>query len=113
MRSRLYTGWVAHERVRPARNAFRYPVYYLALDLDELDQIGAGVLQRWAGHPSSEKADGGAKPTQGDSWAGALILAPPSAQGTPWLRRFGDYSDAFASGWMRRPNCTIPAGWLR
>ena len=30
----------------------------------------------------------------------ALVLAPPSAQGTPWLRRFGDYSDAFASGWM-------------
>lgn len=33
--------------------------------------------------------------------ARALVLAPPSAQGTPWLRRFGDYSDAFASGWMR------------
>ena len=31
----------------------------------------------------------------------ALVLAPPSAQGTPWVRRFGDYSDAFASGWMR------------
>jgi putative mRNA 3-end processing factor len=31
----------------------------------------------------------------------ALIVAPPSAQGTPWLRRVGDYSDAFASGWMR------------
>ena len=31
----------------------------------------------------------------------ALVLAPPSAQGSPWMRRFGDYSDAFASGWMR------------
>jgi putative mRNA 3-end processing factor len=31
----------------------------------------------------------------------ALVLAPPSASGTPWLRRFGDASDAFASGWMR------------
>ncbi|MGH6624491.1 MAG: ligase-associated DNA damage response exonuclease [Burkholderiaceae bacterium] len=31
----------------------------------------------------------------------ALVIAPPSAQGTPWLRRFGDYSDAFASGWMQ------------
>ncbi len=30
----------------------------------------------------------------------ALVLAPPSAQGTPWMKRFGDYSDAFASGWM-------------
>lgn len=32
---------------------------------------------------------------------GALVLAPPSAQSTPWLRRLGDYADAFASGWMR------------
>ncbi|MDX3906734.1 MAG: ligase-associated DNA damage response exonuclease [Pigmentiphaga sp.] len=31
----------------------------------------------------------------------ALILAPPSARGSPWLRRFGNYSDGFASGWMR------------
>jgi putative mRNA 3-end processing factor len=33
--------------------------------------------------------------------ARALVVAPPSASGTPWLRRFGDFSDAFASGWMR------------
>jgi len=31
----------------------------------------------------------------------ALVLAPPSAAGTPWLRRFGDFADAFASGWMQ------------
>ena len=30
----------------------------------------------------------------------ALVLAPPSAGGSTWMRRFGDYSDAFASGWM-------------
>jgi putative mRNA 3-end processing factor len=30
----------------------------------------------------------------------AIVLAPPSAAGSPWIRRFGDYSDAFASGWM-------------
>lgn len=39
MRSRLYTGWVRHERTRPARNAFRYPIYYLGLDLDELPEL--------------------------------------------------------------------------
>ena len=33
-------------------------------------------------------------------FAGALVVAPPSAQSSPWLKRFGDYSDAFASGWM-------------
>jgi putative mRNA 3-end processing factor len=31
----------------------------------------------------------------------ALVLAPPSAAGTPWLRRFGELSDGFASGWMQ------------
>jgi putative mRNA 3-end processing factor len=32
---------------------------------------------------------------------GALVLATPSAFGTPWARRFGAHSTAFASGWMR------------
>ena len=30
----------------------------------------------------------------------ALVVAPPSASGSPWLKRFGEHSDAFASGWM-------------
>lgn len=30
----------------------------------------------------------------------ALVLAPPSAGASPWIKRFGDYSDGFASGWM-------------
>jgi putative mRNA 3-end processing factor len=33
-------------------------------------------------------------------WSDALILAPPSANGTPWLRRFGSIATGFASGWM-------------
>jgi putative mRNA 3-end processing factor len=32
---------------------------------------------------------------------GILVIAPPSAQGTPWLRKFGSISTAFASGWMQ------------
>jgi putative mRNA 3-end processing factor len=42
----------------------------------------------------------GAEP-RGTRWGGALIVAPPSAQGTPWMRRFGAASTAFASGWVR------------
>ncbi len=34
-------------------------------------------------------------------FARAFILAPPSAAASPWLKRFGDYSDALASGWMQ------------
>ena len=52
MRSRLYTGWVAHERVRPARNEFRYPIYYLGLDLDELDVLAAS-FHRFAHNASA------------------------------------------------------------
>jgi putative mRNA 3-end processing factor len=38
---------------------------------------------------------------KGTSYAGSLIVAPPSAAGSTWLRRFGDVSTAFASGWMQ------------
>lgn len=31
----------------------------------------------------------------------ALVLAPPSAQGSAWVKRFGEHRDAFASGWMQ------------
>jgi putative mRNA 3-end processing factor len=33
--------------------------------------------------------------------AGALVLAPPSAIGSPWMRRFKAVSVGFASGWMQ------------
>ncbi|BDI07863.1 hypothetical protein CATMQ487_48330 [Sphaerotilus microaerophilus] len=32
---------------------------------------------------------------------GALVVAPPSVQGSAWARRLGEFSDAFASGWMQ------------
>ncbi len=31
---------------------------------------------------------------------GALVVAPPSALGSPWMRRFGPAATGFASGWM-------------
>lgn len=38
---------------------------------------------------------------RGKSFAGELVVAPLSARGSIWMRRFGDHSSAFASGWMR------------
>jgi putative mRNA 3-end processing factor len=38
---------------------------------------------------------------RGTKFAGEFVLAPLSARGTPWMRRLGDHSDAFASGLMR------------
>ncbi|MBL8289413.1 MAG: ligase-associated DNA damage response exonuclease [Rubrivivax sp.] len=31
----------------------------------------------------------------------ALVVAPPSALGSPWARSLGEFGDAFASGWMQ------------
>lgn len=33
-------------------------------------------------------------------WDGAMIVAPPSALGSVWMRKFRKASTAFASGWM-------------
>src|SRR5687768_9742181 len=38
--------------------------------------------------------------TNKKEFAGSLVIAPPSAAGSTWLRRFGPQSTAFASGWM-------------
>lgn len=45
--------------------------------------------------PVGDAARGGKK-----AWAGALVIAPPSADGSPWARKFEPASAAVASGWM-------------
>lgn len=46
-----------------------------------------------------EKAKGKGK-AKGKPWAGALVIAPPAADGSPWAKKFEPKSEAFASGWM-------------
>lgn len=46
-----------------------------------------------------EKAKGKGK-ARAKPWAGALVIAPPSADGSPWAKKFEPKSEAFASGWM-------------
>ena len=38
---------------------------------------------------------------RGTDFAGELVLAPPSAAGSAWMRRFKGAQTGFASGWMR------------
>jgi len=38
---------------------------------------------------------------KGEWFGGALVLAPPSAAGSTWMRRFPGHSAGFVSGWMR------------
>ncbi len=39
--------------------------------------------------------------TRGAATRGRVVLAPPSAINTPWLKRFPDAATAMVSGWMR------------
>jgi DUF1365 family protein len=54
VRSRLYTGEVLHHRVRPKRNEFRYRVWFLLVDLAELDDLDARLAR--FGHNRSASA---------------------------------------------------------
>ncbi len=38
---------------------------------------------------------------EGENYAGQLVIAPPSAIGSPWIKRFGRHEAGFCSGWMR------------
>lgn len=46
-------------------------------------------------------ADRGPKAAPKRDFAGAIVIAPPSAFSDAWARRFADPLDCFASGWMR------------
>jgi putative mRNA 3-end processing factor len=62
--------------------------------------LGMIEAYREAGIPMLPVASATERP-KGVSFAGELVLAPLSARGTPWMRRLGVVSDAFASGLMR------------
>jgi putative mRNA 3-end processing factor len=47
--------------------------------------------------PPTRYASGGTRA----EYQRGLIIAPISARGTAWTRRFGEHASAFASGWMR------------
>jgi putative mRNA 3-end processing factor len=40
-------------------------------------------------------------PIDGADLKRALVVAPPAVHGSAWVRRLGDFGDAFASGWMQ------------
>lgn len=63
--------------------------------------IDAGVqVYRQAGIPMLDTERVADLPRNHD-FAGRLVIAPPSAAGSTWLRRFRRAQHGFASGWMR------------
>lgn len=58
-------------------------------------------VYRAAGVPMLSTIPVSETPRDRDELAGELVLAPPSAAGSAWLRRFRRAQQGFASGWMR------------
>lgn len=55
------------------------------------------VLRPLANFPATHRIT---RETKKEELRGALILAPPSAQGSTWMRKMVPYETASASGWM-------------
>ena len=75
------------------------PVFVHGMLLGMIDAYREAGISLPEVRPVIERAGGRA--AQKVSLAGELVLAPLSARGTPWMRRLGTHSDAFASGLMR------------
>jgi putative mRNA 3-end processing factor len=112
----INTWWQANAAAGKASLVFAYALgkaqrVLRGLDSGDGRSIGPtyahGAVQRLneeyrkSGIALPETLYAGEERKRGESFARALVLAPPGADGTPWVRRFGDYSSAFASGWMR------------
>jgi putative mRNA 3-end processing factor len=57
------------------------------------------AILRAQGYPLPETTRAG-QGVDAKSHPGALVIAPPSALGSAWARKFGPADEAFASGWM-------------
>lgn len=81
------------QRVLAELRAFTDETVYLHGAVDSMVGVyrRAGVAMLPSQSVGNERRD----------YRGALILAPPAAVGTPWMRRFGEHATGFCSGWMR------------
>ena len=56
------------------------------------------LLQAGYDLPDAERVH---KDTPKENFKGHVVIAPPSADGTPWMKRFSPYSVGVCSGWMQ------------
>jgi putative mRNA 3-end processing factor len=109
---RIFSWWEANRAAGLASVLFCYSMGKAQRILGELARLtdrtvrvhGAveslTALYREAGVPLLPTRPVG-ESVRGESFAGELVLAPPSAGGSTWMRRFKDRETGFASGWMR------------
>jgi putative mRNA 3-end processing factor len=99
----IHEWWRANREAGRTSVLFAHPLGKAQRVLSILDtSIGPvcahGAVEKYS---AIYRAQGVALPTMTEGAKGALMLAPPSAIGSPWLKRFGSISTAMASGWMR------------
>lgn len=75
---------------------------YLDTDIGKIYTHGAienmtEVLRPMVDFPTTERIT---KETKKEELLGNIVLAPPNAHGSPWIRRMVPYVTAAASGWM-------------
>jgi putative mRNA 3-end processing factor len=105
----IHDWWRANQQAGKTSMLFAYPLGKAQRVLRSLD-AAIGPIRA---HPSVEtynrlyRQQGIALPATAEASSkveaseGSLILAPPSAIGSAWLKSFGPISTAMASGWMR------------
>ncbi|HUP91532.1 MAG TPA: ligase-associated DNA damage response exonuclease [Solimonas sp.] len=108
----IHDWWMANRAAGEASVLFCYALGKAQRVLAELAQLsGETVYVHGAIYPLTEiyRAAGVrmlpalpvAQQPSGFDFRGQLVLAPPGAGGTPWMKRFRPFRTGFASGWMR------------
>jgi putative mRNA 3-end processing factor len=95
-----YTLGKAQRLLAELRRVTDRPAYVHGMMLGMIDVYSQAGVEMLPIRHVIEPTRGRASKTEA-SPVGELVLAPLSARGTPWMRRLGDVSDAFASGLMR------------
>lgn len=103
MASEMESWWRGNREAGRSSLLFAYPLGKAQRVLSMIDaSIGPicahGAVEKYS---AIYRAQGIKLPQMQEAAPGALVLAPPSAMGSPWVRRFGAVSTAMASGWMR------------
>ncbi|MEM1182359.1 MAG: DNA ligase-associated DEXH box helicase, partial [Acidobacteriota bacterium] len=123
----IYAWWQSNRRAGKASVLFSYAFGKAQRVLNGLARRGADPVWLHGAMITLTELyrDGGlelpptravAEAPKGTRYAGELIVAPPSARGSTWMRRFGRPSTAFVSGWMtlrgRRRQRSVDRGFI-
>ena len=105
MLSALYTGWVMHRRLRPRHHRFKYRVFAMLLDLDELPALDRRLRLFGWNRAGRRRPSGVSSSTSRKRPACATIAATV----TEGRKRSADIGRRWYS--LRRPDGGRARGW--